>query len=145
MCYVTLEEANAIVAANFISSDSTRIRWNTLSDDDKLILLNNAFQRIEQLPFTGRPAQLAQATAFPRCGETVVSNVVKLAQVTEALLDFSITGVKSARSRGVKSFSIGHLSETYEGAEVPSDPLSAVDPATRRLLRNYLTGGYCIC
>lgn len=145
MSYVTLEEANAIVAANFISSDSARVRWNTLSDDDKLILLNNAFQRIEQLPYTGRPTQRTQTTAFPRDGETVVGDVVKLAQVTEALLDFAITGVRSARSRGVKSFSIGHLSETYEGAESPNDPLSSVDSATRRLLRNYLAGGYRIC
>lgn len=64
--YVTLEEAERIISNSFISSDKAYQKWQTLSNGDKEVLLQNSCRDIDNLKFEGRRKNLSQTLEFPR-------------------------------------------------------------------------------
>lgn len=151
--YVTLEEANQYVATHFITTDSLRVGWEALSDEDKTSLLNRSFLTIEALPFTGRKTDPSQPNAFPRCPVTEVPEAVKYAQIENAvsLSDPSSADEAAFYQRlwqyGVESYSIGNLSEkTSTGAwgRGASGVQGIVSTRASSMLQPFLGGSYTI-
>lgn len=70
--YVTLEEADAIVADSFMSSNELAVNWSTLSDNDKSAVLNKSRQSIDNLKLDGRRKTTSQRLEFPRVKSSLV-------------------------------------------------------------------------
>lgn len=151
--YVTLAEANAYVANHFMSSNVTRIAWESLDDADKTVLLRNSYRAIEALTFRGRKACITQPNAFPRYPSIEVPTGIKEAQIANAVVlsdDSSQEDVEyydKLRTYGVKSYHIGNLSETLNA---PSESTSSAaylgiySQEAMRLLSPWLRGGFKI-
>ncbi len=156
--YNTIASADAYVTSHYRSGSAACARWAALSNDDKSVLLTNAFEAIEALPFRGRKAVSGQEAAFPRLpfqygsSETGAPQNVQHAE-TELALWMSDDGKRQSSEKreqliadGVKSLSIGDLSESYNdtsGKESVSVALSCKKAMS--LLQPYLSGGYEIC
>lgn len=151
--YVTLEEANAYVTDHFMSSNTTRKAWESLSDADKMVLLRNSYKAIEMLTFRGRKTSTAQSSAFPRWPSTDVPAEIKDAQIANAIVladessQDDVAYYDKLRTYGVKSYSIGNLSETLnspaENANASSNK-GIYSQEALRLLSSWLGGGFKI-
>lgn len=151
--YVTLEEANAYVADHFMSSNTTRVAWESLSDADKMVLLRNSYRAIEMLSFRGRKTDATQSSAFPRWPSTNVPQSIKDAQVANAIVlaDESsredVAYYDKLRTYGIKNYHIGNLSETLATAAESSGTSSyqgIYSQEALRLLSHWLGGGFKI-
>lgn len=151
--YVTLEEANAYVADHFMSSNTTRVAWESLSDADKMVLLRNSYRAIEMLTFRGRKTNGAQPSAFPRWPSTDVPEQIKHAQIANAIVladessQEDVAYYDRLRTYGVKSYHIGNLSETLASSAEGSSASSykgIYSQEAMRLLNPWLCGGFKI-
>lgn len=151
--YVTLEEANEYVTNHFMSSNMTRVAWESISDADKMVLLRNSYRAIEMLTFRGRKTDMTQPSAFPRWPSMDVPAQVKEAQIANAIVLADESSREDAeyydklRTYGVKSYSVGNLSETLntpaEGASASSTQ-GIYSQEALRLLGPWLGGGFKI-
>ena len=151
--YVTLEEANAYVADHFMTSNMTRVAWESLSDADKLVLLRNSYRAIESLQFRGRKTSPTQPSAFPRWPSTDVPAQIKSAQIANAIVladessQDDVDYYDRLRTYGIKNYHIGNLSETLN---TPAESSSAssyygiYSQEAMRLLSPWLGGGFKI-
>lgn len=65
--WVSLEEAEVIISNNFLSDDELLTKWQSLSNNDKEVLLRNSARAItDAYKFVGRKAKAGQYLAFPR-------------------------------------------------------------------------------
>ncbi len=151
--YVTLEEANAYVTDHFMSSNTTRVAWESLSDADKLVLLRNSYRAIEMLTFRGRKTDAAQPSAFPRWPSTDVPSPIKEAQIANAIIladessQEDVAYYDRLRTFGVKSYHIGNLSEalnTPAESSASSSYQGIYSQEAIRLLSPWLGGGFKI-
>ncbi len=159
--YATLAECDTYLTNHYLSTNADLIAWNLLSDGNRDALLRAACIVIDRLPLVGYKATVTQTLQFPRTiwteyAQSVTSvqigdpswyvqasvpTEVKYAQCEIALSLISGENVRLKMQReGVKSFSIGNLSETYKTA---SD-LAYCNEANR-LLNGYINGGARIC
>lgn len=146
--YVTLEEANQYVESHYLYSDELRQCWEKLTEEDSAVLLNKSFQALELLPFTGRKLESSQTSAFPRYPYRSVPEAIKWAQIENALSMSNAAAVgemqhyERLKAYGVKSYTIGNLSETTEPASAQCNGiLSAI---AERMLQPFMGGGYRI-
>lgn len=156
--YSSVKEADSYISTHYTSKSASYKRWNALSEDDKAVYLNNAFDSIECLKFGGRKAVPEQETAFPRLPyqyghtDSGAPERVKSAEIELALYLSDEKKQESSEKRskliadGVKSFSLGDLSESY-GDNVQSASKSSVYDCKKAvsLLSPYLSGGFEIC
>lgn len=156
--YSSVKEADSYISTHYISKSAAYKRWNALSEDDKAVYLNNAFDSIECLKFGGRKAVPEQETAFPRLPyqyghtDSGAPERVKSAEIELALYLSDEKKQESSEKRskliadGVKSFSLGDLSESY-GDNVQSASKPSVYDCKKAaiLLAPYLSGGFEIC
>lgn len=151
--YVTLEEANEYVTGHFMSSNMTRVAWESLSDANKMVLLRGSYRAIEMLSFSGRKTDKTQPSAFPRWPSTDVPRQIKEAQIANAVIladessQDDVAYYDRLRTFGVKNYSIGNLSETLN---TPAEGSSAssyhgiYSQEALRLLSPWLGGGFKI-
>ena len=147
--YVTIEEADAFVSENFVSSNEQRIAWEALSDNDKEIYLRNATAAIERLKFTGVKYTDDQNLSFPRVTydmspEEVPQDICN-AQVYEALELCHPTAdsqVQKTTIGNVRSVSLGQISENYKSYDSNSIFAVISSQVARLILTSYLGGGY---
>lgn len=156
--YSSVKEADSYIKTHYTSKSAAHKRWNALSEDDKAVYLNNAFDSIECLKFSGRKAVPEQETAFPRLPyqyghtDSGAPERVKSAEIELALYLSDEKKQESSEKRskliadGVKSFSLGDLSESY-GDNVQSASKPSVYDCKKAvsLLSPYLSGGFEIC
>lgn len=140
--YLTVQEADDRICTSLLSTDAWRLAWAALSEEDKEVCLSAAMTRIEALPYTGAPALPKQERAFPRRGETEVSEEVKTALALEACASCNTEAATRSvlQAQGVKSFSVGNLSESYELGS--SSMAKLYSPTARQLLAKYLMGAH---
>lgn len=152
MSYSTLEVANDYIAAHYMSSDDVRVRWESLSDPDKQVLLNRAYNVINSLPLRGCKTDTEQDGAFPRCGYTVVPAAVVNAEIelaaafTDADQMSALYEYKRKADYGISSYRVGNFSETmvsYAGNSLQLQ-YGLVSTEAERLLLPWLNGGFCI-
>lgn len=150
--YVTLAEANEYVSNYFMSSDVTRVAWESLDDADKMVLLRNSYQAIESLTFRGRKTCETQPGAFPRHPLSVVPAQVKIAQIDNAIIlannetQEDVQYYDKLRTYGVESYSVGNLSETLNANSegTTSSHVGIYSQKAMRLLNPWLRGGFNI-
>lgn len=158
--YISLADTWTYLAENYLSTDSKLLAWIALQDADKEVLLRKATRLIDSQPVAGVKATSSQTLAFPRAtytdyadysgtysddgaypgyrAQSGVPSAVQYAQVEIALVLASGTPTRLAmQQQGVKSYSIGNLSETLGGAGIMARIPSAEAVA---LLRPYLAG-----
>lgn len=156
--YSSIEQADSYITTHYSSESAARRRWEALTDDEKTVFLTNAFEAIEILPFRGRKAVPGQNTAFPRLpyqygrSEEGAPQRVKFAEAELALWLSDESKRESYEKRaqliadGVKSFSVGDLSESYGGGSESVQTFSAYScKKAVELLSPYLMGGFEIC
>lgn len=158
--YVTVEEADAYIAEHFLPTDEQRKIWEK-AGNDKEIALRRACAALDSLMYRGVKYSISQTLAFPRYfGENYiradgtiyfpninpeVPRTVKAAQIEEALEIISPTEAtedKDIRNNPVQSYSIGHLSETFEKVAVGSLQFTLASVRAQELIRPYTGGGY---
>ena len=147
--YITAADSDTYVQSYFVSGDAKRAAWEALSETDKEVYLRNATARLELLKFSGRKSSVDQTLQFPRTNyisrewveQDDVPEAIKNAQVEEALemcCPSKDTKVQDFRRRGVRSASLGRLSESFDHRFATNlNSLKAQD-----LVLPYLGGGY---
>ncbi len=114
--YVTIEEADG-----YLSGNKT---WEELGDTEKENALKLATMQIDTLRFFGRKVDSKQALSFPRIlededgdeySQTVIIEKVKMATCEQVAHNLSGDGKQmlQMQSFGVKSYSIGDLSQSF--------------------------------
>lgn len=154
--YLSQSDATLYVTANYASTDAQYIAWNALSTGDKDARLRKATKIIDRQPIAGFKVVYNQVLAFPRAIQTDAyglniptmnlvwgngyyvqpspPDAVKNAQVELALYLMTGTSKRLELQReGVKSFSVGNLSENYGSGK--SNPLPY---EVRELLKPFL-------
>ena len=149
--YVTIAEADAYIAARYSSSDELLIGWQLLNDADKSVYLLRSVEALDGLPYRGKKTLETQLLAFPRYPDAVVPQAVKSAQIENALKLSDPSSEADAaiytkmKMYGVKSYSIGNLSETLgSGGGIGSGNTDIPSDKALRLLQPFLSGGYRI-
>lgn len=149
--YVTVAYADEYVNKHFLYTDPESEGWLSLGEEDKSVLLLRSFEAIDMLPFSGRTMHVGQTKAFPRFPYDIIPDAIKAAQVENAvaLLDTQASDdskfYESLRRNGVKSYSIGSLSESIgDISGSAAYQTGVVSPKAARLLQPYLGGGYTI-
>lgn len=160
--YISLADCTTYLAANYISTDVKYVAWLALTDGNKEILLRQAAKLIDRQPLQGYKYNVNQAMAFPRYiyteyhkhdkhlhpllrtngfySDGTVPTAVKNAQCEIALQLAQGPSERAEMQRqGVKSFSIGNLSESYTGTKNNIPSFEA-----HELLAPYLGGGFRI-
>jgi len=162
--YISQADATAYVAAHYASASPQKVAWTALTSDDKDVWLRQGLAAIDRMMLVGIRAVQTQVLAFPRailCDayfspptgyywrdtdyivQSEVPSAVKYAQVEEALaLMQGIPKRLQLRRQGVRSMSLGNLSESYSGSAGMTGLISDV---AYNLLRQYLLGGVPIC
>lgn len=161
--YISITDATAYLTANYLSTDAKLIAWNALTDGNKEVLLRKATKVIDQQPVAGFKVQTSQALAFPRYAytdvgvrninalynvfegdewyqQTAVPDAVKYAQCEIAIDAINPSARATMQREGVKSFSLGSLSESYGSGRANSLPSAA-----KELLAPIMGGGVSIC
>ena len=162
--YISLADAETYISGQYISTDAKYTAWDALSDGDKEILLKRAAKIIDRQPLVGIPATATQAMEFPRAIytdykrrdlpiltthfdsdwyiQTETPDEVKHAQVEIALQEATGNPKRvELQQQGVKSFSLGKLSESYGSGSNNA----IVSHEARELLKPYLAGSVSIC
>jgi len=146
--YVTIDEADAYITAEYPADDPAREMWDLCDESDKDIRLVSACGKLDTLPFTGAATSPEQSLMWPRNGSEVVPAAIKHAQIEIALF-YLRPGLRERqmradlRAQGIKSFSLGDLSETYE--DTVSGWIFLDDAKINSLLIRYIDGGYETC
>jgi len=160
--YISQADATTYVSNYYATTSAKYIAWAALTSDNKDAYLRSALLILERQPFAGLKVDLDQTLSFPRAlytdvqeynynalftyGEnwyeqSAVPDSVKYAQVEIAL--YLLEGVPKRvelQRQGVKSFSLGNLSENYGSGKNNKLPYEA-----KELLSPYLAGSVRIC
>lgn len=144
--YVSLVEAE-----DYFSKILNSEKWDAETDIRKEKALKNATMNIDKLLFIGRKVDSEQPLQFPRYVEYIKKYVfdntgipedIKKAVCEEAL--FLLSGGSKRlelQAEGVKSFSLGDLSENF----AENNKVYPVCPKAIAHLKKYILGSVAIC
>lgn len=112
--YVTVTEADEIIASRFMSISKERKLWDSLSEDDKDILIVSTTEKYDNntMLYKGIKKDVKQALQFPRiinsklvdCPETIKAGLI-MQCIKDLIADSSEE--ESLKNIGVKSFADG--------------------------------------
>jgi len=158
--YISQVDATTYITAQYVSSTPEYIEWSALSSGDKDVWLRKAYNRIESQKFCGEKFDLRQTQQFPRAYRTEndivgiyaayiyqsgwyvqasVPDDVKNAQVEEALVLLQgIPARLQLQMQGVKSMSLGDLSESYEGMHNTKVIEELYSTEAKRIMQPYM-------
>lgn len=172
--YITVEEADTIIANTNVSTNAQRIAWEELSvEADKEIYLKNATQQMEVLKYRGCKFEVEQTLAFPRCFKQMVGDIgiyrnnilvnppfhygfycqsdvpddVKESQAFEALelaSPSNDTASSKVASGNIKGFSTVGFSEQYRLGDKTDIDSIIFSNRAKNNLRTYTGGGFRI-
>lgn len=139
--YITIEEVGTYAADNQFYQ-----AFLALSTEEKESLIRKAAMKIDCLSFTGRKKDSSQSMAFPRDYQTDVPNEVKTAQALESLayLDSEKLKRQDLQNQGVKSVTLGQVSESYGDGIGKGSESVFNNPEIYLLLRKYIAGSVVI-
>jgi hypothetical protein len=155
--YISLADADTYLASRYLSTDAKLIAWALLSDANCDVLMRQALDIMEKQPYAGVKSVTTQTLEFPRClhsdwvsplygyiekypgmyTQTDVPTDVKYAQCEIAISMLESNSRIDLQQQGVKSYTIGNLSETF-AASGTSRRIPSAKAAS--LLRPYLAG-----
>lgn len=160
--YISLVDADTYLSNHYIAADPKKVAWDALTDADCEALLRKAAITIDRQPLVGLKATIAQTLAFPRAIYSDFPNYIYQTQafindsnwyvqtsvpteVKEAQCEIAIESTQTTPNRvklqrqGVKSFSLGSLSESYTGSQN-----NIISQEAKELLSPYIGGGFRI-
>lgn len=160
--YISATDTETYLTTHYFLTDAKYVAWAALTAGNKDILLRKAAQTIDRQPLAGYKYSSAQTMAFPRYtysdGTGASDNLHPLLQyngfysdgtvpaaVKHAQCEIAIELAQGSNARadmqrqGVKSFSLGNLSESYTGAQN-----SVVSFEAKQLLAPFTGGGFRI-
>jgi hypothetical protein len=155
--YIGVADATTYVGQYYIATDAEFVAWAAAGAAGQEVLLRRACRTVDQQRYAGVKAVQSQILEFPRAirtdaaqtdrlesnllfdgawvVQTEVPAAVKHAQVEEALaLVVGVPNRIKLQRQGVKSFSLGSLSETYGSKPA----LRLLSHQARELLRPYM-------
>ena len=136
--YITVAEAEELLAG-----DKLYDSFAALTNEQKKKLLTDAAMRIDAMHFSGRKKSVMQYMEFPRSYMNEVPYQVKSAQAQEAvyMLDKDAESRRIMQEQGVKSVTLGKVSESYEdGSGTRKSYGGLYSAAAYTLLKRYLAG-----
>ena len=163
--YITQVDATTYIGLTYATVSQEYITWTALSSGDKDLYLRKACKKLDRQTLRGIKALATQTLEFPRAIRTdyynvnypnttlrftadwaveeSVSQAVKEAQVEEAIT-LATYGVQANKrielqNQGVKSFSLGNLSENY-GTGIKAGTTKLLSTNATELIRYYLLG-----
>jgi hypothetical protein len=163
--YISQADATTYVGNYYATTSAKYIAWAALTSDNKDAYLRRAAVIIDRQPIVGVKANYSQTMQFPRAifstyragldwptldldfsgsweVQSAVPNVVKYAQVEIALQEcVGVSARTTAQREGVKSVTLGRISETYTTGNSTQD-ISSYE--ARQLLGPHIHGGYGI-
>ena len=114
--FISLEEANSIIADNYMSTSNEATWWSGLSDSDKSVVIISATNKLnnEQCRWIGQRVNDNQSLSFPRINKRNgavydIDSIFKLGIVELAINDNkpSFSNFDMLTKSGVTSFSDG--------------------------------------
>ena len=147
--YITIAEADELIAAHLDKYNGLRLFWEILDDDEKEQYLLRGVEEIELLPFPGRKSRVMQPLAFPRAPMVEVSNDIKLAQAYNALGMLN-ADLKAANEEVKKIYARFGVVLANTGAEMGAisnemprvKQLSLASKKAANLAQKYVRGGF---
>lgn len=109
--YFTVEEADALVSSHLLSMSDEAKFWNSLSENDKTVLIITGTEIFEKLHFIGKKKDIDQTMQFPRLyrDETVeINDGLKFGILKNLIVKYSDQGTKESKlmNQGVKKYSV---------------------------------------
>ena len=80
--YVTIDEADEYVKTHFFSDDECRIKWESLTDEDKEAGLIRSTQALDSLKYKGKKRG-AQKLQFPRYKHSGIGGILYMPYVSQ--------------------------------------------------------------
>jgi hypothetical protein len=163
--YISQADATTYISNNYTTTSQEYTTWNALSSNDKDLYLRKACKKLDRQILRGIKALATQTLEFPRAIRTdyyntnypntalrftsdwvveqSVTQAVKESQVEEAIT-IATYGVQANKrielqNQGVKSFSLGNLSENY-GNGIKAGVTKLLSTNAIELLKYYLCG-----
>ena len=148
--YASLEDLRAYVESHYTCDDAMYKTFFESTAAHQSVALTRAFEAIEALPIRGRKTDLKQETAFPRFPDKSVPQAVVNAQCADALtrLDPQVSQdlefVEQMQRKGVKSYKLGPISESYGDAVQSSATMGTItiSGVAKAYLQHWLSGGF---
>lgn len=164
--YVTVEQATEYITANYPSTDTRVTAWENLDEADQEVFLRRACVALSELTFRGMTFTAMQTLPFPRYlypdGVMAYTELIaplsyiypELAEVPQDIINAQIeealeracpsndTKKSKAQNGVVRSYSIGHLSETFELAVPGSVKSVLVSGKAQKLVEPYIGGAF---
>lgn len=142
--YTTVQEADQYIQDNYPSTDANRLKWDSLSEEDKEVYLRKACRVIEHLPLKGIKLDSSQLLQFPRKlgnytseGEECEAQIVQAMYMLDNSLMEGLNRRMELRKQGVRRVSIGNVSESYFASAIDYSSSYASS-----ILSFWLKGGY---
>lgn len=127
--YLTVEQADVIVKQLYVSNDTSRIFWESLSPDDKAVLLNDATKLIDnkRCLWKGRKYDVNQEHQFPRMIYRGIPTKCTIVEIDDTFLqgvvELAIASWQYKNSEefrlmqsGVSSYKVKDASISFSGA-----------------------------
>lgn len=136
--YITVAEAEEL-----LTGDKLYDSFAALTNEQKEKLLTDAAMRIDAIHFSGRKKSVMQYMEFPRSYMNEVPYQVKSAQAAEAVivLDQDAESRRTMQEQGVKSVTLGKVSESYDDSSSTRKAYRGLySAAAFSLLKRYLAG-----
>lgn len=148
--YASLEDLKNYVLTHYTCDDDVYKSFFETPATHQSVALTRAFEAIEALPLRGRKTNDNQVTAFPRFPDKSVPQAVVDAQCADAItrLDSQVREdlefVEQLQRKGVKSYKLGPISETFGDAVQGSaiTGITSVSGVAKTYLQPWLSGGF---
>lgn len=138
--YIEVEFLDKYATELVGSKELELLKWSTISDEDKKVLICKASAYIDSLEYRGKKVGIGQLCAFPRVIDGVITSTTKVELATVycciAFLKFDNSKRLRLQSEGVKSIDLGGVKESYEGLNNIID-----DKMVKMYLKPYLFSG----
>ncbi len=147
--YITIDEADELIATHLYRYNGLRLFWEILDDEEKEQYLTRSIEQIESLVFPGKKSRPMQPLTFPRAPSVEVPKEIKLAQVYNAL-GFLNADIKEAVEESQKLYArfgvhLGVMSAP-DGAIFNEMPVvKQVNLASKKasqIVNKYVRGGF---
>lgn len=116
--YVTLDEANQIVADSYLSTSAEVARWGSLSDADKIVALTSSAKALNNLRYKGRKMIRNQPLAFPRV-YSVFPGITWMPFISQ-YYDSSLIDTGFASSNGLEEAKLAQVKNAVAGITLDS-------------------------
>ena len=83
--YISITEADELIATHLDKYNGLRLFWEILDDEEKEQYLTRSIEQMETLIYPGKKSRPMQALTFPRAPSVEVPKDIKLAQAYNAL------------------------------------------------------------